>query len=55
MDKIAIEFTHPQIKWRNFWNVTIHNNEYNNEYPVSLKYFEMRKILENKLNEIKEE
>lgn len=50
--KIAIEFTHPQIKGRNFWNVTILGVEYNSEYPVSLKNFDLRDILENKKNNL---
>lgn len=48
----VIEFTHPQVKGRNFWSVTIQGTEYNNEYPVSLKSFDLRKVLENKLKEI---
>lgn len=48
----VIEFTHPQVKGRNFWNVIIQGTEYNNEYPTSLKYFEIRDILEKKLKEI---
>lgn len=47
--KIVIEFTHPQLKGENFWKVTILGVEYNNEYPISLKSFDLRDALENKL------